>query len=74
MGRIPTICSLPTDNPVRKAYETIYNGINGRDSWDQCAVVHAVRGLAGYWTGVTVGANRAGITGHPVPYNRYLLT
>jgi len=39
------------------AYETINNGINGRDSWDLCAVLHAVRGLANYRTAVTVGSN-----------------
>ena len=53
----PSQLNTPAENPVRKAYETIYNGINGRHSWDQCAVLHAVRGLADYWTAVTVGSN-----------------
>ena len=37
---------LPTDSPVRRCYE-LYNGINNRKSWDQTAVLYAVRGLAG---------------------------
>ena len=52
-----SLLNTPAENPVRKAYETINNGINGRHSWDQCAVLHAVRGLANYWTAVTVGSN-----------------
>jgi len=38
--------SLPADSPVRRAFE-LYNGITDRSSWDQAAVLHAVRGLAG---------------------------
>ncbi len=53
----PVLTSTPTSNPVRKAYETMYNGINGRPSWDQCAVLHAVRGLRNYWTEQSVGYN-----------------
>ena len=44
--------ALPNDSPVRRCYE-LYNGINNRKSWDQTAVLYAVRGLAGrladYW-------------------------
>jgi hypothetical protein len=44
--------------PVRRAYE-LYNGLNDRQSWDQTAVVYAVRGLDGgladYWDVVRKG-------------------
>jgi len=52
-----SLTGTPVNNPVRKAYETMYNGINGRPSWDQCAVLYAVRGLSSYWTEETVGYN-----------------
>jgi type V secretory pathway adhesin AidA len=32
--------------PVRRAYE-LYNGLKNRQSWDQTAVLYAVRGLDG---------------------------
>ncbi len=39
-------------SPVRRAYE-LYNGLHNRQSWDQTAVLYAVRGLDGglddYW-------------------------
>ncbi len=38
--------SLPKGSPVRRAYE-LYNGISNRSSWDQTAVLYAVRGLDG---------------------------
>jgi hypothetical protein len=48
----------PTSSPVRRAYE-LYNGLNHRQSWDQTAVLFAVRGLDGgladYWDLVTEG-------------------
>ncbi|RYD48776.1 MAG: hypothetical protein EOP83_26050, partial [Verrucomicrobiaceae bacterium] len=53
----PSLLNTPASNPVRKAYEIMYNGINGRPSWDQCAILHAVRGLSDYWTAETVGSN-----------------
>ena len=37
---------LAKDWPVRRAYE-LYNGITNRQSWDQTAVLYAVRGLKG---------------------------
>jgi inosine-uridine nucleoside N-ribohydrolase len=44
--------TLPAGTPVRRAYE-LYNGLNNRQSWDQTAVLYAVRGLDGaladYW-------------------------
>jgi hypothetical protein len=42
----------PAGTPVRRAYE-LYNGLNNRQSWDQTAVLYAVRGIDGdlddYW-------------------------
>ncbi len=38
--------ALPADNPVRRAFE-LFNGLNNRSSWDQTAVLYAVRGLDG---------------------------
>ena len=37
---------LPATNPVRRAYE-LFNGLTDRSSWDQTAVLYAVRGLGG---------------------------
>jgi inosine-uridine nucleoside N-ribohydrolase len=49
---------VPEGTPVRRAYE-LYNGLNDRQSWDQTAVLYAVRGLDGglseYWDLVTEG-------------------
>ncbi|MFP4057403.1 MAG: nucleoside hydrolase [Candidatus Brocadiia bacterium] len=43
---------LPETSPVRRAYQ-LYNGLKDRQSWDQTAVLYAVRGLDGgledYW-------------------------
>ncbi|MCY2995628.1 MAG: nucleoside hydrolase [Planctomycetota bacterium] len=36
----------PEGTPVRRAYE-LYNGLRDRQSWDQTAVLYAVRGLDG---------------------------
>ena len=38
--------SLPKNSPVRRGYE-LYNGLKDRHSWDQTAVLYAVRGLGG---------------------------
>ena len=42
----------PEGTPVRRGYE-LYNGLKNRQSWDQTAVLYAVRGLDGgladYW-------------------------
>ena len=40
------LTALPADSPVRRAYE-LYNGLTNRASWDQTAVLYAVRGLEG---------------------------
>ena len=48
----------PKGTPVRRAYE-LFNGLNHRQSWDQTAVLYAVRGLDGgladYWDVRTEG-------------------
>jgi len=50
--------NVPADSPVRRGYE-LYNGLNHRESWDQTAVLYAVRGLDGgladYWDLQTEG-------------------
>ncbi len=49
---------VPKGTPVRRAYE-LYNGLKHRQSWDQTAVLYAVRGLDGrladYWDVVKEG-------------------
>lgn len=49
---------LPKATPVRRAYQ-LYNGLNNRQSWDQTALLYAVRGLDGglsdYWDLETKG-------------------
>ncbi len=44
--------ATPRDNPVRRAYE-LFNGLANRSSWDQTAVLYAVRGTeagpSGLW-------------------------
>lgn len=48
----------PQATPVRRAYK-LFNGLNHRQSWDQTAVLYAVRGLKGglngYWDLETQG-------------------
>jgi hypothetical protein len=45
-----------SNSPVRRAYE-LYNNFRGRSSWDQTAVLYAVRGLNQYWSAHTEGYN-----------------
>ncbi len=49
---------VPQTSPVRRAYQ-LYNGLKHRESWDQTAVLYAVRGLDGglddYWDVETKG-------------------
>jgi inosine-uridine nucleoside N-ribohydrolase len=54
-----TLVGTPPSNPVRRAYE-LYFGETGRlrPSWDQTAVLHAVRPDAGYWREVGGHYNR----------------
>ena len=50
--------NVPKSSPVRRAYE-LFNNLKGRESWDQTAVLYAVRGLDGgladYWDLETKG-------------------
>lgn len=50
--------NVPETSPVRRAYQ-LYNGLKGRESWDQTALLYAVRGLNGglndYWDVETEG-------------------
>lgn len=42
------LSSLPEDDPVREAYRLYHQGrVQDRQSWDQTAVLYAVRGLGG---------------------------
>ena len=42
--------ATPTRNPVREAYRLWANAlVHNRPSWDQTAVLYAVRGLGNYW-------------------------
>jgi len=46
----PSLSATPEQNPVREAYRLWDNALhNGRASWDQTAVLYAVRGLRDYW-------------------------
>ncbi len=51
------------DNPVRLAYE-LYNNISNRESWDQTAVLHAVRGHWADYFGTVEGENYAYSNGY----------
>jgi purine nucleosidase len=48
--------NLPEESPVRAAYR-LFNGVQNRESWDQTAVLYAVRGARDYWTESTPGLN-----------------
>lgn len=49
------------DNPIRKSYELYVGPDSNRYSWDQTAVLVAVRGLQDYWTAVE-GTNSLNVT------------
>jgi len=67
----PCLRTAPAGNPVRRAYELMYNGIQGRPSWDLITVLYAVRGLRDYWLAETNGHNAIAEDGsnawHPTP-------
>jgi inosine-uridine nucleoside N-ribohydrolase len=47
----PGLEKTPVENPVREAYYKFFgNKFDGRSSWDQLAIIYAVRGAAGYFT------------------------
>jgi hypothetical protein len=48
--------NLPEESPVRAAYR-LFNGVQDRESWDQTAVLYAVRGARDYWTESPPGLN-----------------
>jgi len=50
------------NSPVRRAYE-LYNQFRGRSSWDQTAVLYAVRGGDKYWSIHTKGYNHVSADG-----------
>jgi Inosine-uridine preferring nucleoside hydrolase len=82
IGTGPGLRATPTSNPVRRAYE-LFNGLTGRASFDQTAVLYAVRGLAGKlddtWnlspSGNVTAATDAAIAWHAKPDrgHRYLI-
>jgi inosine-uridine nucleoside N-ribohydrolase len=57
----PGLVNTPVDNPVRVAYESFLVTENDRPSWDQTAILYAVRGSVfqevTYWTEVNQGFN-----------------
>ncbi len=56
--------AAPKHHPVREAYRLYYDGqFFNRRSWDQTAVLYAVRGLSNYWTSVTKGYNHINTDG-----------
>ena len=52
-GRLHT---LPDESPIRAAYR-LFNGLQDRESWDQTAVLYAVRGAREYWRESPPGLN-----------------
>lgn len=66
------------DNPIRYIYE-IYNEEHVRESWDQTAVLYAVRGLNDFWNSSSPGTihiDNEGVTHfcpHPNKNHRYLI-
>jgi hypothetical protein len=48
--------ALPEESPVRAAYR-LFNGLTDRESWDQTAVLYAVRGSRDYWRESGPGRN-----------------
>ncbi|MFO7901935.1 MAG: hypothetical protein R6U98_04695 [Pirellulaceae bacterium] len=69
------LADAPADSPVRRAYE-LYGGRVGatRESWDQSAVLVAVRGAGDYWSLSPPGRVRAenGVTDYePDPNGKH---
>lgn len=77
----PALTTLPPEHPVRRAYAMYPSKplINGRPSWDQTAVLAAVRGPAPLWKLSEPGRNLVSIDGSnhwtadPVSPHAYLL-
>lgn len=54
----PALEKTDPRNPVRESYRLYFGGaFKGRQSWDQTAVLYAVRGLRDYWTAESEGYN-----------------
>jgi purine nucleosidase len=54
------LADVPADSPVRRAYELYRGQVGGtRESWDQSAVLFAVRGARNYWSLSPPGRVRA---------------
>jgi inosine-uridine nucleoside N-ribohydrolase len=64
--------AAPEASPVRAAY-LHFNGLNSRESWDQTAVLYAVRGAAAYWTESETGLCLMHVHGRS-GYNEWLPT
>lgn len=60
-----SLLNISDDNPVARAYRLYLGAINAetRESWDQTAVLFAVRGAAPWWTLVTTGHNHVDAEG-----------
>lgn len=74
------LADVPADSPVRRAYELYRGQVGGtRESWDQSAVLYAVRGLGHYWSFSPPGrvSARNGVSSFqpdPVGKHTYLIT
>lgn len=64
--------ALREPNPVRAAY-LHFNGLENRESWDQTAVLYAVRGAAPYWAESEPGVSLMHIRGRS-GYNEWIPT
>jgi hypothetical protein len=62
----------PEPNPVRAAY-LHFNGLEDRESWDQTAVLYAVRGAREYWTESEPGLSLMHV-GPRFSYNEWIPT
>lgn len=60
-----SLLNISDDNPVARAYRLYLGAINAeaRESWDQTAVLFAVRGASLWWTLVTTGHNHVDAEG-----------
>jgi hypothetical protein len=59
------LADVPADSPVRRAYELYRGRVGGtRESWDQSAVLYAVRGLGSHWSHSPLGrvSARSGVS------------
>ncbi len=59
------LLKLSEDTPVARAYQLYLGAIkkDARESWDQTAVLYAVRGVGPWWTLVTTGHNHVDAEG-----------